>query len=159
MHRVGIIKEISVAAPLSDQTIAIVKATAPVLQQHGVAITTRMYERLFTNEEVRDLFDHAAQDSGEQPRRLAAAILGYAQNVDKLQNLTPVVARMVERHVETGVKPEHYPLVAEALLPAIRDVVGEAATDDVLSAWGEAYWFLADILIGKERALYAQQPA
>lgn len=147
------------AAPLSEQTIAIVKATASVLQEHGVAITTRMYERLFVNEEVRALFDQAAQESGEQPRRLAAAILGYAQNVDKLQNLTPVVARMVQRHVETGVRPEHYPLVAEALLPAIRDVVGDAATDEVLAAWGEAYWFLADILIGKEREVYEAQAA
>lgn len=146
-------------APLSEQTITIVKATAPVLQQHGVEITTRMYERLFRNGEVRALFDHAAQESGEQPRRLAAAILGYAQNVDKLQNLTPVVARMVQRHVETGVKAEHYPLVADALLPAIRDVVGDAATDEVLAAWGEAYWFLADILIGKERDLYEEQAA
>ncbi|WP_206240364.1 globin domain-containing protein [Novosphingobium terrae] len=145
------------AAPLSPQTSAIVKATAPVLQQHGVAITTRMYERLFVNDEVRALFDQAAQDSGEQPRRLAAAILGYAQNVDKLQNLMPVVARMVQRHVETGVKAEHYPLVADALLPAIRDVLGDAATDEVLAAWGEAYWFLADILIGKERDIYTQQ--
>lgn len=147
------------AAPLSEQTIAIVKATASVLQEHGVAITTRMYERLFVDEEVRALFDQAAQESGEQPRRLAAAILGYAQNVDKLQNLTPVVARMVQRHVETGVRPEHYPLVAEALLPAIRDVVGDAATDEVLAAWGEAYWFLADILIGKEREVYEAQTA
>ena len=147
------------AAPLSEQTIAIVKATASVLQEHGVAITTRMYERLFVNEEVRALFDQAAQESGEQPRRLVAAILGYAQNVDKLQNLTPVVARMVQRHVETGVRPEHYPLVAEALLPAIRDVVGDAATDEVLAAWGEAYWFLADILIGKEREVYEAQAA
>lgn len=147
------------ATPLSEQTIAIVKATASVLQEHGVAITTRMYERLFVNEEVRALFDQAAQKSGEQPRRLAAAILGYAQNVDKLQNLTPVVARMVQRHVETGVRPEHYPLVAEALLPAIRDVVGDAATDEVLAAWGEAYWFLADILIGKEREVYEAQAA
>ncbi|MFC0204172.1 globin domain-containing protein [Novosphingobium soli] len=142
---------------LSESTIATVKATAPVLQQHGVAITTRMYQRLFENEEVRALFDQAAQDSGEQPRRLAAAILGYAQNVDKLQNLSGAVARMVARHVETGVKPEHYPLVADALLPAIRDVVGEAATDEVLAAWGEAYWFLAEILIGKEREIYAER--
>lgn len=145
------------AAPLSETTVAIVKATAPVLQEHGVAITTRMYERMFVNEDMRALFDQAAQESGDQPRRLAAAILGYAQSVDKLQNLTPVVARMVARHVETGVKPEHYPLVAEALLPAIRDVVGAAASDEVLAAWGEAYWFLADILIGKERELYQAQ--
>lgn len=141
---------------LSEQSKAIVKATAPALQQHGVAITTRMYERLFENEEVKALFDMAAQQSGEQPKRLAAAILGYAQNVDKLENLTPVVARMVQRHVETGVKAEHYPLVADALLPAIRDILGEAATDEVLAAWGEAYWFLADILITKESEVYAE---
>lgn len=144
-------------ASLSEQTIAIVKSTAPALQAHGVAITTRMYERLFENEEVKALFDQAAQESGEQPRRLAAAILGYAQNVDKLQNLTGAVQRMVQRHVETGVKPEHYPYVAEALLPAIRDVLGDAATDEVLAAWGEAYWFLANILIGKEAEAYAEE--
>jgi len=145
------------ARTLSPETVAIVKATGPALQQHGVAITTRMYERLFVNAEVRDLFDMAAQDSGEQPRRLAGAILGYAQNIDKLENLTAAVERMVARHVETGVKAEHYPYVAEALLPAIRDVLGEAvATEAVLDAWGQAYWFLADLLIAAEEARYAQ---
>lgn len=139
---------------LSPETIAIVKATGPALQQHGVAITTRMYERLFLNPAIRDMFDAAAQESGEQPRRLAAAILGYAQNIDKLQNLDSAVARMVRRHVDTGVKAEHYPYVAEALLPAIRDVLGDAATDEVLGAWGEAYWFLANLLIGEEAKLY-----
>ena len=144
------------AEPLTENTIAIVKSTAPLLKRHGLAITSRMYERLFVNADVKQMFDQAAQESGEQPRRLAAAILGYAENVDKLQNLTPVVQRMVARHVECGVKAEHYPYVAEALLPAIRDVIGEGATDDVLAAWGEAYWFLADILIGKEAALYEE---
>ncbi len=144
------------AEPLTQNTIAIVKSTVPLLKQHGLAITSRMYERLFVNEEVKQMFDQAAQESGEQPRRLAAAILGYAENVDKLQNLTPVVQRMVARHVECGVRAEHYPYVAEALLPAIRDVIGEGATDEVLAAWGEAYWFLADILIGKEAALYEE---
>ena len=134
---------------LSPETIAIVKATGPALQKHGLAITTRMYERLFVDEDIRAMFDQAAQDSGEQPKRLAAAILGYAQNIEHLEALGGAVERMVQRHVETGVKAEHYPYVANALLPAIRDVLGEAATDEVLAAWGEAYWFLADILIGK----------
>lgn len=143
------------AAPLAPETIALIKATAPALRDHGVAITTRMYERLFVNEDVKALFDMAAQESGEQPKRLAGAILAYAENIDKLQNLTAPLARMVQRHVETGVKAEHYPYVAEALLPAIRDVLGEVATDEILDAWGQAYWFLADILIGKEREAYA----
>ena len=141
--------------PLSAETKAIVKSTAPALQQHGLAITTRMYERLFTDPDVKAMFDQAAQESGE-PKRLAGAILAYAQNIDKLEALTAPVMRMAARHVETGVKAEHYPLVADALLPAIRDVLGEAATDEVLGAWGEAYWALADILIGKEAILYAE---
>lgn len=145
---------------LTAETIAIVKATAPALRQHGVDITTAMYKRLFQDPSIKDMFDQAAQDSGEQPRRLAAAILGYAENIDKLQALGGAVERMVQRHVETGVKAEHYPKVAEALLPAIRDVLGEeVATDAVLNAWGEAYWFLAEILIGKEAVAYAEADA
>lgn len=139
---------------------AIVKATAPAIEQHGLAITTAMYARLFENAEVAAMFDRAAQESGEQPRRLAAAILAYAKNIDKLDTLGGAVQRMVARHVETGVKPEHYPLVAEALLPAIRDVLGaDVATDEVLAAWGEAYWMLADILIAAEAQAYENAEA
>lgn len=144
------------ARTLSPETIAIVKATAPALQKHGVAITTRMYERLFVDPAIKVMFDQAAQQSGEQPRRLAAAILGFAQNVDRLDALSGAVERMAIRHVETGVRPEHYPSVAAALLPAIRDVLGEdVATDAVLAAWAEAYGMLAEILIGREAELYA----
>jgi hemoglobin-like flavoprotein len=144
----------------SAHAIEIVKATAPAIEEHGVAITTAMYDRLFQNPEIEAMFDRAAQQSGEQPRRLAGAILAYAKNIDKLQNLGSAVQRMVARHVETGVKPEHYPHVADALLPAIREVLGEeVATDEVLAAWGEAYWMLADILIAAEAQAYEDAEA
>lgn len=146
--------------PLSSQTLTLVKATAPALQQHGVEITARMYQRLFVDPEIKALFDMAAQESGEQPKRLAAAILAFAQNVDKLDVLKGAIERIAERHVKTHIKPEHYPAVANALLPAIRDILGEAATDDILAAWGEAYWFLADILINREAEIYKEaEPA
>ncbi len=141
----------------SEHARRIVKATAPVIERHGLAITTAMYKRLFVNANVHEMFDAAAQESGEQPRRLANAILAYAKNIDQLENLGPAVGKMVRRHVECGVRAEHYPYVAEALLPAIRDVVGaEVATDEVLAAWGEAYWMLADILIAAEAEAYAE---
>jgi nitric oxide dioxygenase/hemoglobin len=144
----------------SPHAMAIVKSTAPALEKHGVEITTAMYARLFRNPAIEALFDKAAQNSGEQPRRLAGAILAYARNIDKLANLGPAVARMVARHVETGVKAEYYPYVAEALLPAIRDVLGpDVATDEVLAAWGEAYWMLADILIAAEAQAYEDAAA
>jgi nitric oxide dioxygenase len=144
---------------LSRETIAIVKSTAPALQRHGLAITQRMYERLFADEEIKALFDEAAQETGEQPKRLAAAILAYAKNVDNLGALTQAVQRMAERHVEVGVRREHYPAVAAALLPAIADVLGDAVDQAVLDAWGEAYWFLAEILIGAEAEMYRDEAA
>ena len=145
---------------VSAQAMEIVKASAPALEKHGLAITTAMYARLFENKDIEAMFDRAAQASGEQPKRLAAAILAYAKNIDKLQNLGSAVSRMVARHIETGVRPEHYPHVANALLPAIRDVLGEeVATDTVLAAWGEAYWMLADILISAEAQAYEDAEA
>ncbi|MCB4860371.1 globin domain-containing protein [Sphingobium sp. PNB] len=143
------------ARTMSVETMAIVKSTAPALQQHGLAITTRMYERLFVDPEIRALFNQAAQRSGEQPKRLADAILAFAKNVDKLDVLTSAIERIASRHVETHIKPAHYPAVANALLPAIKDVLGDAVDEQVLAAWGEAYWFLADVLIAREAALYA----
>ncbi len=144
---------------LSPETIAIVKSTAPALQQHGLAITRRMYERLFVDPAVKALFDEAAQESGEQPKRLAAAILAYAKNVDNLGALSEAVERMAQRHVDTGVRAEHYPAVAEALLPAIKDILGDAVDERVLDAWGAAYWVLADILIAAEAKKYQARAA
>ena len=43
--------------PLSAETKAIVKSTAPALQQHGLAIAQRMYERLFVVPDVKAMFD------------------------------------------------------------------------------------------------------
>ena len=62
---------------------------------------------------------------------------------------------MAQSHVRTHVKPEHYPMVGTAILDAIKEVLGDAATDEILNAWKEAYFFLADILIAREKELYA----
>jgi nitric oxide dioxygenase len=42
---------------LSERTIALVKATVPALEAHGLAIVQEMYGRMFQNPEIRDLFN------------------------------------------------------------------------------------------------------
>ena len=49
--------------------------------------------------------------------------------------------------------------MAEALLGAIKDVLGDAATDEILEASGEAYWFLADLPMAREASLYSRMAA
>ncbi|MDT8278848.1 nitric oxide dioxygenase, partial [Roseomonas mucosa] len=43
--------------PLSASTIAAVKATVPALEANGLAITRRMYDRMFQNPAIRKLFN------------------------------------------------------------------------------------------------------
>lgn len=140
---------------LSGQTITLVKATVPALEEHGLDIVHEMYSRMFQNEEIRDLFNQSHHgDSGSQPRALTGAILAYASNIDNLGALAPAVERIAQKHVGLQILPEHYPHVGEALLGAIKAVLGDAATDEILAAWGEAYWFLANILIAREGHIY-----
>ncbi len=138
---------------LSTETIALVKATVPALAEHGPVITAAMYKRLFQHPEIAALFNQANQKSGRQIHALGAAILAYAQNIENLTALGPAVERIAQKHIGYAILPGHYPYVATALLGAIEDVLGEAATPEILAAWGEAYWFLADILKGRERQI------
>ncbi|MGE4322733.1 MAG: NO-inducible flavohemoprotein [Sphingobium sp.] len=145
---------------LSDQTIAIVKATVPALEAHGLDIVREMYTRMFQNPDIRDMFNQSHHgEAGSQARALTGAILAYANNIDNLGALAPAVERIAQKHVGLQILPEHYPYVAEALLGAIGAVLGDAATPEVLAAWGEAYWFLANILIAREDRIYGEQKA
>ncbi|WP_439814653.1 NO-inducible flavohemoprotein [Zavarzinia sp. CC-PAN008] len=145
------------AQNLDASTIALVKATVPALQAHGADIVREMYARLFCNAEIRALFNQSHQ-AGESPQQkaLAAAVLAYAANIDNLAALLPAVERIAQKHVGAQIQPAHYAFVGEALLGAIAHVLGPAATPDILAAWGRAYQVLADVLIGRERALYRE---
>jgi nitric oxide dioxygenase len=144
------------ASQLSPQTIEIVKATVPALEANGLEIVRTMYARMFRDPAIRDLFNQSHHgETGSQPRALTDAILAYARNIENLGVLGAAVERIAQKHVGLQILPEHYPVVARSLLAAIREVLGDAATDEVLAAWGEAYWFLANILIAREQALYS----
>ena len=141
---------------LSQRTIDIVKATAPVLEEHGETLTQHFYKRMFShNAEVAPLFNPAHQRAGSQQKALAAAICAYAANIDNLEVLGGAVELIAQKHASLRILPEHYPIVGENLLSSIREVLGAGATDEVIAAWTEAYGFLAEILIGRERQIYS----
>ena len=143
---------------LSDRTIAVVKSTAPVLQQNGELLTRHFYERMFReNPEVAPLFNRSNQASGTQQRALAGAICAFAANVDQLEVLGAAVETIAQKHAALRILPEHYPVVGANLLASIREVLGEAATDEIINAWAEAYGFLANILMGREEHIYHVQ--
>ena len=141
---------------LTPEQTTIIKATVPLLETGGEALTTHFYKiMLGEHPEVRPLFNQAHQASGAQPRALANGVLMYARHIDDLGALGDLPAQIIQKHVALQVLPEHYPIVGACLLRAIREVLGEEiATDAVIDAWGAAYGQLADILIGAEGAEY-----
>ena len=142
---------------LNAQTIAIVKSTAPILEEHGEVLTQYFYKRMFShNPEVVSYFNPANQAAGLQQRALAGAICAYAANIDNLEALGSAVELIAQKHSSLQIQPEHYPIVGENLLASIKEVLGEAATEEVINAWKEAYGFLANVLIGRERQIYHQ---
>lgn len=138
---------------MNENTKSIIKATAPLLKEKGEEITSLMYSILFERHpETKELFKDASED---QYKKLANAVYVYALNIDNLEVLQKGIETMAQVHVKTQIKPEHYPLVGEALLSAIKQVLGDAASEDVIDAWKEAYFFLADVLIKKEKQIYS----
>ncbi|GAA1823123.1 NO-inducible flavohemoprotein [Planosporangium flavigriseum] len=140
---------------MSPATIRTVKATAPILRERGLEITRRLYEILFQNEEIKSLFNQAHHSQeGSQPRALAGAVHAFADNIDRLDEYVPMIERITQKHVGLNIRPEHYPYVGRALIGALIDVLGEAATEDVIAAWTQAYDFLAYTLMSREHELY-----
>ena len=145
---------------LKPETIAVIKQTVPVLQAHGEDLTRHFYARMFReNPEVLAFFNPAHQRTGGQQRALAGAICAYAQHVDNPAALADAVELIAQKHVSLGIRPEHYPIVGENLLASIREVLGEAATDDIIDAWAEAYGALASIFIQREDQIFSEQEA
>ncbi|KKI91071.1 dihydropteridine reductase [Bacillus sp. SA1-12] len=140
---------------LSENTIKIVKSTAPILAEHGVEITSYFYKALFeAHPELLNIFNHANQKQGRQQTALANTVYAAATYIDQLEVLLPAVKQIAHKHRSLNVKKEHYPIVGEFLLKAIKDVLGDAATPEIIQAWGEAYQVIAQVFIDVEQEMY-----
>lgn len=140
---------------LTKQQIELVKATVPVLREHGVALTSHFYKRMLShNPELMQVFNMGHQRAGFQQQALAGAVLAYAENIENLPALLGAVAHIANKHVSVGIRAEHYPIVGKHLIASIKEVLGDAATPELIDAWTAAYIQLADVLIAAEKAIY-----
>lgn len=144
---------------LSDSSLPIIKATLPVVGENIQQIASSFYEHMFAGrpELLDGLFNRGNQADGKQQQALAGSIAAFAtalvQSPDRLpENL---LDRVAHKHVSLGLRPHQYAIVHENLMWAIVDTLGDAVTPEVAAAWDEVYWIMANMLINKERGLYA----
>src|SRR5690625_4510739 len=142
---------------LSNETIKTVKATAPVLAEHGKTITSVFYEKMFKNHpELLNIFNKTNQVKGEQQEALANMVYAAAENIDQLEVILEDVKLAAHKHRGLNVRPEHYPIVGKHLLLAIKEVLGDAATDEIMTAWEKAYNVIAQVFIDIEAEMYKE---
>ena len=135
----------------------LIKATVPTLQTAGAILTGHFYNRMFThNPELKETFNMGNQANGRQKEALAGAVLAYAQHIDNPGVLIDVLKGIGHKHTSLNIEASQYDIVGRHLIASISEVLGDAATPELLEAWTAAYNELAAIMIGLEKEMYAQ---
>ena len=138
----------------------LIKTSIPALEAHGVELTTLFYKRMLEgNPELKHVFNRAHQLRGEQQRALATAVLAYARAIDEPEKLLPALRHIAIKHATIGIREEQYAIVGRYLLEAIREVLKEAATEELMEAWRAAYGALAEMLARMEQEIYNEATA
>ena len=130
---------------VSDDDLDLMRRCVQEAVKDGEMVSRYFHEALFSAApETRQLYRMDLDKQGELLLNGVGMILAQMHDVEALR---PFVADMARRHVDYGVKPEHYPLVREALLTAFKRLLGTRFTPEAEAAWIEAYDNVAAIMI------------
>jgi nitric oxide dioxygenase len=111
---------------------------------------TLFYARLFElDPSLRPMF---RGDMREQGRKLMQMLALAVTSLSQLEQLIPAVRALGSRHAGYGVREEHYATVGAALLWTLEKGLGPSFTDEVRTAWTDAYALLSTTMIDAARA-------
>jgi nitric oxide dioxygenase len=139
---------------MTPEQVALVQQTFAEVVPVAAEAAKAFYGRLFeVAPAVQPLFPG---DMTQQRRKLMASLAIVVHGLSDLPSILPTASALAKRHVGYGAKPEHYPLVGEALLWTLARALGTHWTPEVASAWTAAYTTLSDVMI---EATYARPHA
>jgi nitric oxide dioxygenase len=129
-----------------DQITAVQQSfakVAPISEQAAALFYGQLFE---IAPSVRPLF---RGDMKEQGRKLMATLAVVVNGLSNLEAILPAASALAKRHVDYGVKAEHYAPVGEALLWTLARGLGPQWTPELAAAWAAAYGLLSDFMIGE----------
>jgi hemoglobin-like flavoprotein len=130
---------------MTPEQVTLVQHTFAELVPAADEAAEAFYGRLFeVAPAVQPLF---SGDMTEQRRKLMASLAVVVRGLSDLPSILPAASALAKRHVGYGAKPEHYPLVGEALLWTLARALGPRWTPEIASAWTAAYTTVSDVMI------------
>jgi nitric oxide dioxygenase len=115
----------------------------PISEQAAALFYGRLFE---IAPEVKPLF---RGDMKEQGRKLMGTLVVVVSGLSNLEAILPAASALAKKHVDYGVKAEHYTSVGEALLWTLERGLGSDWTSELAAAWGTAYGVLSGFMIGE----------
>jgi methyl-accepting chemotaxis protein len=139
--------------------LAALETSFDLIAPRGDELMDEFYARLFAAAPaVEPLF--AGTDLKRQKTMLLGTLVLLRNSLRNLDAIVPKLRELGARHVPYGARPEHYPVVGEVLIAAMRAVAGTAWTLEYEQAWGEAYGVVAATMIeGAEAAALREAAA
>ena len=126
---------------MNTEQIKRVQASFEQVQPIAETAARLFYDRLFAlDPSLRPLFKG---DLLHQGRMLMWMLNSAVKGLTDLDALVPVVRKLGARHVQYGVRDEHYATVGSALLWTLEQGLAEQFTPAVRDAWVAAYELLA----------------
>jgi methyl-accepting chemotaxis protein len=119
---------------------------------HGDELMDEFYARLFdAAPAVMPLF--AATDLRRQKTMLLGTLVLLRKSLRNLDSVVPNLRKLGARHVNYGARPEHYPVVGEALIASMAALAGPAWLPAHEVAWRDAFTVIAETMLeGAEEA-------
>ncbi len=115
------------------------------------------YENLFTADpRLRPLFQGNMAQQGARLMTMIGAAVGLLEEPDVL---VPELRKLGARHVNYGVRDEHYTTVGAALLKTLKQGLGHAYTDDVHAAWVALYRVVSETMMDAARGVTSAKAA
>jgi len=136
---------------MTTEQVHLIRKSFERVEAMGHVAALVFYQRLFAAAPaVRPLFHTNIETQAKKLTDMLAAAISLLERPGELES---VLYRLGARHVEYGAKPEHYPVVTQALLDMLAEVMGPEFTPSLRGAWSELLHVVSNaMLAGAEKA-------
>jgi hemoglobin-like flavoprotein len=139
-------------AELTEEQKKLVRNSFKKAERMADVVGLIFYQRLFElDPKLRPLFQHSIQ---EQSKKLMATLKMVVDGLERSHELVASIRALGRRHVQYGVKEQHYETVGEALLWALEKALGTEFPPQARNAWHTVYDWIAATM--KEAAAEVQ---
>jgi nitric oxide dioxygenase len=129
---------------MDSRQVALVQQSFETAAIMGEKVAEIFYAELFAiDPSLRSMFKG---DMHEQRQKLLAALALVVRSLHAPEKILEPVKKLAIKHVDYGVRPEHYTYVGNALLRTLKKGFGPKFTPELSDAWVEAFRMLSRVM-------------